>query len=99
MNHPCLSNKWKKLRKLLLGVAGGTVLCIGIIMLVLPGPACLVIPLGLGILATEFDWARRVRDRGLIWVKQKRQRAEDWGRAAISGRFIKRRTIVTRKGR
>ncbi|WP_348650829.1 PGPGW domain-containing protein [Thermodesulfovibrio sp. 1176] len=29
-------------------------------MLVLPGPAFLVIPLGLGILAIEFSWARRL---------------------------------------
>jgi tellurite resistance protein TerC len=28
-------------------------------MIVLPGPAVLVIPLGLGILAIEFAWARR----------------------------------------
>jgi hypothetical protein len=34
------------------------VLAIGIAMIVLPGPAIVVIPLGLGILATEFVWAR-----------------------------------------
>jgi hypothetical protein len=31
-------------------------------MIVAPGPAVVVIPLGLGILATEFVWARRVLD-------------------------------------
>jgi hypothetical protein len=31
---------------------------IGIILIVLPGPACIVIPAGLAILATEFAWAR-----------------------------------------
>jgi len=29
----------------------------------LPGPAVVVIPLGLAILATEFSWARRILDR------------------------------------
>ena len=32
-------------------------------MIVLPGPAFVVIPLGLGILAVEFRWARRLLDR------------------------------------
>jgi tellurite resistance protein TerC len=44
-------------------VVGGTVLLIGLALLVLPGPAFLVIPLGLGILATEFVWARRLLRR------------------------------------
>ena len=38
---------------------GMTVLIIGIALLVLPGPAFVVIPIGLAILATEFAWARR----------------------------------------
>jgi len=35
------------------------VLTIGIAMVVLPGPAVAVIPLGLAILGSEFVWARR----------------------------------------
>ena len=31
-------------------------------MIVLPGPAVVVIPVGLAILATEFVWARRLLD-------------------------------------
>jgi len=57
----------KKLKRLIVAVIGSTVLIIGIAMLVLPGPAIVVIPVALGILATEFAWARRalqvVRDR------------------------------------
>jgi uncharacterized protein (TIGR02611 family) len=62
-------NDWsvKKLKRLIVAVIGITVLIIGIAMLVLPGPAIVVIPLALGILATEFAWARRalqmVRER------------------------------------
>jgi tellurite resistance protein TerC len=29
-------------------------------MIVLPGPAVVVIPIGLAILATEFIWAKRI---------------------------------------
>jgi hypothetical protein len=32
-------------------------------MIVLPGPAVVVIPIGLGILATEFIWAKRLLHR------------------------------------
>ena len=39
-------------------VIGFTVLLIGIAMIVLPGPAIVIIPLGLAILGTEFIWAR-----------------------------------------
>jgi len=50
----------KKLKRLLVAVIGITILIIGIAMIVLPGPAVVVIPLALGILATEFAWARRM---------------------------------------
>ena len=46
------------IRKIFVAIAGFTVLLIGIAMIVLPGPAIVVIPLGLAILATEFVWAR-----------------------------------------
>ncbi|MBU1882232.1 PGPGW domain-containing protein, partial [bacterium] len=39
------------------------VIIIGIIMIVTPGPAVIIIPVGLGILATEFIWARRLLRR------------------------------------
>jgi tellurite resistance protein TerC len=47
-------------RKVVVGVMGTTVMIAGIAMVVLPGPAFLVIPLGLAILASEFFWARRL---------------------------------------
>ena len=43
-----------------MAVSGFTVLLIGVAMIVLPGPAMLMIPIGLAILATEFVWARRL---------------------------------------
>jgi len=53
--------KW--LRRILIGIIGFTVLLIGVAMIVLPGPAFLVIPLGLAILATEFVWAESLLKR------------------------------------
>ena len=53
----------RHLRRLAVGVIGLTVLAIGVAMIVLPGPATVVIPLGLGILAVEFAWARRMLER------------------------------------
>ena len=45
-------------RRIVVGVIGGSVLLIGFVMVVLPGPAIIVVPLGLGILGLEFAWAR-----------------------------------------
>ncbi len=50
-------------KKAVVLVTGGAVLLAGVAMIVLPGPAVVVIPLGLGILATEFLWARRLLTR------------------------------------
>jgi len=50
--------KWA--RRIVVLVVGGTVLLVGALMIVLPGPAVLVIPAGLAILALEFVWARRL---------------------------------------
>ena len=47
----------------MIGLMGGTVLLIGIVMLVAPGPAIIVIPIGLAILATEFAWARHYKEK------------------------------------
>ena len=49
----------KQIKRMMVMVVGGTVLAIGIALIVLPGPAFIVIPLGLAILAVEFAWARR----------------------------------------
>lgn len=43
----------------MIAIAGGTVLLLGAAMIILPGPAILVIPAGLAILGLEFHWAKR----------------------------------------
>jgi len=50
----------KQTKRLLIAVIGFTILIVGIAMIVLPGPAIIVIPMGLGLLATEFIWAGRL---------------------------------------
>jgi uncharacterized protein (TIGR02611 family) len=53
----------KRLKRIIIIVIGFTVLFIGILLLILPGPAFVVIPIGLAILATEFVWARNLLDK------------------------------------
>lgn len=57
-------------RRVAVGVIGSTVVAIGVAMLVLPGPAFVVIPAGLGILGLEFAFARR-------WLTRLRAHAAD----------------------
>jgi len=58
---------YKVARRIVIGVTGGTILLLGIVMLVTPGPALIVIPVGLAILGLEFAWAR-------LWLKRIRRR-------------------------
>lgn len=53
----------RQARRLVVLVIGLTVLLVGLALIVLPGPAVVVIPVGLAILATEFLWARRLLQR------------------------------------
>lgn len=70
--HGRVSEQWHKLRhwlrlddlsprvrRIVVGMVGGTLLLVGLAMIVLPGPAFIVIPLALGLLGTEFVWAKR----------------------------------------
>lgn len=50
---------YRKARRIVVFTVGSTVLVVGIVLLVTPGPAFVVIPVGLMILAIEFRWARR----------------------------------------
>jgi uncharacterized protein (TIGR02611 family) len=57
---------YKTSRRIVVAVVGSSVLLLGIVMIVTPGPAFIVIPVGLAILALEFVWARH-------WLKKLRQ--------------------------
>ncbi|MEU7764546.1 TIGR02611 family protein [Nocardia sp. NPDC049190] len=58
-------------------VAGLVVLAVGILAIPYPGPGWAIVFAGLGILATEFAWARRV----LGWLREKYRQGMAWYRA------------------
>lgn len=62
---------YKAARRIAIAVIGSSVLVIGIVMIVTPGPALIIIPIGLAILSIEFAWAR-------LWLKRVRQRISDY---------------------
>jgi len=53
----------RQARRVIVFVVGATLVVIGVVMLVTPGPAFVVVPLGLGVLGLEFAWARRLLRR------------------------------------
>jgi tellurite resistance protein TerC len=66
--HPLvITYKWA--RRIVIAIVGFTVLAVGIAMIVLPGPALVVIPVGLGILSLEFAWARH-------WLHKVKERSQ-----------------------
>jgi uncharacterized protein (TIGR02611 family) len=70
-SHPVLAAA----TKVVVSVVGGAVLLVGVIMLVTPGPALVMIPLGLAILATEWHWARRLLVRARHAAERAREKA------------------------
>jgi tellurite resistance protein TerC len=67
-SHP-LYRTYKVAKRVAIGVVGGSVLIVGVAMIVLPGPAFIVIPVGLGILGLEFAWARS-------WLRKIKSKAQ-----------------------
>ena len=74
--------------KVVVTLVGTAVTVVGIITLVTPGPAVVIIPLGLAILATEWHWARRL----LGWVRDKFQAAQ--ARSAATDPAVRRRRRI-----
>jgi uncharacterized protein (TIGR02611 family) len=46
--------------RLIVGLAGGVVVLVGLILVPLPGPGWLIVLAGLAVWAVEFAWARRL---------------------------------------
>ena len=83
--------------------SGLITLIAGIIMIFTPGPAMVFIPAGLAILATEFEWARRIlrRVRPLIDAaieKAKRKKEEVQARRDAEKGPVNARQPQTRTG-
>ena len=58
-------------------VVGLTILLSGLIMLVTPGPAFVLIPIGLAILSLEFTWAEHLLDKSLEQAERAKQKAAE----------------------
>jgi uncharacterized protein (TIGR02611 family) len=58
-------------------VVGLTILLGGLVMLVTPGPAFVLIPIGLALLSLEFTWAERLLDRSLEQAERAKQKAAE----------------------
>jgi tellurite resistance protein TerC len=66
--HP-LFGTYKVAKRVAIGIVGGTVLLLGVVMMVTPGPGIAGILAGLGILAIEFAWARS-------WLKKVKAKSQ-----------------------
>lgn len=67
-----IMNSYKLAKKLVRRVIGLTLLLFGILLVFLPGPAFVVIPIALAILAGEFVWARVLLKRVRYHVERMR---------------------------
>lgn len=71
LRHPVIRETarltYKSARRIAIAAVGSSVLIIGVLLVFLPGPAVVVIPIGLGILSLEFAWAR-------FWLHKVRQK-------------------------
>lgn len=71
--HP-LYVPYKMAKRIVIGIVGGTILLLGVVMMVTPGPGIPAILVGLGILGIEFAWAR-------IWLKKAKAKAQEVARS------------------
>ena len=69
--------------RIVVAIIGLTVLAVGILAIPYPGPGWAIVFVGLAILATEFDWARRL----LAYTRNRYNAVMDWfKRQHIAGR-------------
>jgi tellurite resistance protein TerC len=80
-----LNVAYRLAKRIVISVVGFSVLAVGIAMVVLPGPAFIVIPIGLGILGLEFAWARR-------WLKKVKEKGEALARTVTGSTSSDKKT-------
>lgn len=83
-----------KPRKVIATVIGTALIAVGVAMMVLPGPAFLVIPAGLAVLSTEYRWARRLFTRLRKILQWRRHRKARGSRPPVDDGLAE----VTRRG-
>ena len=69
-----IRNGTRLLWQVLVFIVGIAVTLAGVAMIVLPGPAFIVLPLGLAILATEFVWADKLKQKVLGYFREAREK-------------------------
>jgi YkoY family integral membrane protein len=69
-NKSVVGNFTEHFRRIAILIVGTLVLMVGVALIFLPGPAIVVIPAGLAILATEFQWARNLLNKGRTSMKK-----------------------------
>jgi uncharacterized protein (TIGR02611 family) len=79
----------KQVRRAVVFVVGMTVLLLGVALIVLPGPAIVVIPMGLAILGLEFRWARRWMQRARAMIQSGHDHMFQSNRSAPSSNAAK----------
>ena len=79
---------YKAARRIVIGLVGLTVLLIGVVMIFTPGPALVVIPVGLAILSIEFAWAR-------VWLRHLRESISNRNSNAHNNRVEQHRRRVS----
>ena len=80
---------YKVVRRVAISVIGITLLIIGTVMIVAPGPALIVIPVGLAILGVEYAWARNL-------LKRLRKKISDTGKSRRAARTALQQNRVAR---
>ncbi|XQW85581.1 PGPGW domain-containing protein [Thalassotalea piscium] len=60
----------ENVKRVALMFAGVLCLAIGMIFIILPGPAVIFLPLGLALLSFEFDWAKRWLKHCQRWMRK-----------------------------
>jgi uncharacterized protein (TIGR02611 family) len=61
--------------RIVFGLAGAIVLLAGVVMLVTPGPAFVLIPIGLAMLSMEFAWAAVALEKALEQAQVAQEKA------------------------
>ncbi|MGD1976039.1 MAG: PGPGW domain-containing protein [Gammaproteobacteria bacterium] len=65
---------YRQARRLVIFVVGMSVLALGVVLIITPGPAFIVIPAGLAILSIEFAWAKRFLRRVREHISEQHRR-------------------------
>jgi len=74
--HP-LYVPYRMAKRIVICIVGGTILLLGVVMMVTPGPGIPAILAGLAILGIEFAWAR-------IWLKKAKAKAQEMARNVMN---------------